>query len=150
MLFSGKVNTHWGTLMKTVLQNFLCFTTRAEYIGINIGGGIMTGCHNLSLDSIQEGSWQAHPLKNSITNDVPVKHSQQARGCHSVDLDLNLAHVESSQKKRKAKRLGSHQRGLDKVITVLTAGKKGSDSADMGQENLSTERFLSNAQFKLQ
>lgn len=44
--------------------------------------------------------------------------------CHSVDLDLNLAHVDSSQKKKKAKLFGSLERGLDKVITMLTPGKK--------------------------
>uniref|UniRef100_A0A8C3LED7 Maternal embryonic leucine zipper kinase n=1 Tax=Chrysolophus pictus TaxID=9089 RepID=A0A8C3LED7_CHRPC len=44
--------------------------------------------------------------------------------CHSVDLDLNIAHVDGSQKKRKAKLFGSLERGLDKVITMLTPGKK--------------------------
>eukprot|EP00076_Gallus_gallus_P016781 XP_015136280.1 maternal embryonic leucine zipper kinase isoform X3 [Gallus gallus] len=44
--------------------------------------------------------------------------------CHSVDLDLNRGHVDSSQKKRKAKLFGSLERGLDKVITMLTPGKK--------------------------
>uniref|UniRef100_A0A669QEZ3 non-specific serine/threonine protein kinase n=1 Tax=Phasianus colchicus TaxID=9054 RepID=A0A669QEZ3_PHACC len=46
------------------------------------------------------------------------------RRCHSVDVGLNLAHVDSSQKKRKAKLPGSLERGLDKVITMLTPGKK--------------------------
>ena len=41
-----------------------------------------------------------------------------------MDLDLNLAHVDSSQKKRKAKLLGGLERGLEKVITVLPPGKK--------------------------
>ncbi|XP_027564874.1 maternal embryonic leucine zipper kinase isoform X5 [Neopelma chrysocephalum] len=44
--------------------------------------------------------------------------------CHSVELDLNLGHVDSSQKKRKAKIFGSLERGLDKVITMLTPSKK--------------------------
>ncbi|XP_015470876.1 maternal embryonic leucine zipper kinase isoform X5 [Parus major] len=44
--------------------------------------------------------------------------------CQSVELDLNLAHVDSSQKKRKAKIFGSLERGLDKVITMLTPSKK--------------------------
>ncbi|XP_041879066.1 maternal embryonic leucine zipper kinase isoform X3 [Corvus kubaryi] len=46
------------------------------------------------------------------------------RRCQSVELDLNLALVDSSQKKRKAKILGSLERGLDKVITMLTPSKK--------------------------
>lgn len=41
-----------------------------------------------------------------------------------MDLDLNRGHVDSSQKKRKAKLFGSLERGLDKVITMLTPGKK--------------------------
>ncbi|NWY62534.1 MELK kinase, partial [Chionis minor] len=44
--------------------------------------------------------------------------------CHSVELDLNIAHMNSSQKKRKAKIFGSLERGLDKVITMLTPSKK--------------------------
>ncbi|NXP15717.1 MELK kinase, partial [Thinocorus orbignyianus] len=44
--------------------------------------------------------------------------------CHSEELDLNIAHVNSSQKKRKAKILGNLERGLDKVITMLTPSKK--------------------------
>ncbi|XP_064032673.1 maternal embryonic leucine zipper kinase [Pogoniulus pusillus] len=40
------------------------------------------------------------------------------------DLDLNPAQVGSSQKKRKAKIFGSLERGLDKVITMLTPSKK--------------------------
>uniref|UniRef100_A0A8C0BKS4 Maternal embryonic leucine zipper kinase n=1 Tax=Buteo japonicus TaxID=224669 RepID=A0A8C0BKS4_9AVES len=41
-----------------------------------------------------------------------------------VELDLNLAHMDSNQKKRKAKIFGSIERGLDKVITMLTPSKK--------------------------
>ncbi|XP_051633585.1 maternal embryonic leucine zipper kinase isoform X4 [Manacus candei] len=43
---------------------------------------------------------------------------------HSVELGLNLGHMDSSQKKRKAKIFGSLERGLDKVITMLTPSKK--------------------------
>lgn len=41
-----------------------------------------------------------------------------------MELELNGAHVDSSQKKRKAKIFGSLERGLDKVITMLTPSKK--------------------------
>jgi len=47
-----------------------------------------------------------------------------------VDLDLNLAHVGSSQKKRKAKIFGSLERGLDKVKTMLTPRKKKRSTRD--------------------
>ncbi|KFV09116.1 PREDICTED: maternal embryonic leucine zipper kinase [Pterocles gutturalis] len=43
---------------------------------------------------------------------------------HSVELGLNLAHEDSSQRKRKAKLFGSLERGLDKVIMMLTPSKK--------------------------
>uniref|UniRef100_A0A8C3JDZ6 Maternal embryonic leucine zipper kinase n=1 Tax=Calidris pygmaea TaxID=425635 RepID=A0A8C3JDZ6_9CHAR len=46
------------------------------------------------------------------------------RRCHSGELDLNVAHANSSQKKRKAKIFGNLERGLDKVITMLTPSKK--------------------------
>ncbi|KFO86830.1 Maternal embryonic leucine zipper kinase [Buceros rhinoceros silvestris] len=46
------------------------------------------------------------------------------RRYHSVELELDVAHVDSSQKKRKAKIFGSLERGLDKVITMLTPSKK--------------------------
>ncbi|XP_027734920.1 maternal embryonic leucine zipper kinase isoform X2 [Empidonax traillii] len=44
--------------------------------------------------------------------------------CHSVELDRNLGHMDSSQKKRKAKIFGNLEKGLDKVITMLTPSKK--------------------------
>ncbi|XP_074022318.1 maternal embryonic leucine zipper kinase [Numenius arquata] len=46
------------------------------------------------------------------------------RRCHSGELDLNVAQANSSQKKRKAKIFGNLERGLDKVITMLTPSKK--------------------------
>lgn len=47
-----------------------------------------------------------------------------------MELDLNIAHVNSSQKKRKAKIFGSLERGLDKVITMLTPSKKKRSTRD--------------------
>lgn len=47
-----------------------------------------------------------------------------------MELDLNLAHVDSNQKKRKAKIFGSLERGLDKVITMLTPSKKKRSTRD--------------------
>ncbi|XP_021236938.1 maternal embryonic leucine zipper kinase isoform X1 [Numida meleagris] len=68
------------------------------------------------------------PIKNpktpTNTYELTATEVLPERRCHSVDLDLNLAHVDSSQKKRKAKLFGSLERGLDKVITMLTPGKK--------------------------
>ncbi|XP_015281629.1 PREDICTED: maternal embryonic leucine zipper kinase [Gekko japonicus] len=46
------------------------------------------------------------------------------RRCHSLEVDLNQAHLESGQKRKGAKMFGSFERGLDKVITMLTPGKR--------------------------
>uniref|UniRef100_A0A8C9EUL3 non-specific serine/threonine protein kinase n=1 Tax=Pavo cristatus TaxID=9049 RepID=A0A8C9EUL3_PAVCR len=64
------------------------------------------------------------PKTPTNTYELTATEVPPERRCHSVDLDLNLAHVDSSQKKRKAKLFGSLERGLDKVITMLTPGKK--------------------------
>ncbi|KAM6229968.1 maternal embryonic leucine zipper kinase isoform 2-T2 [Porphyrio hochstetteri] len=64
------------------------------------------------------------PTDPTSTDESTAAEDLPERRCHSVDLDLNLAHVGSSQKKRKAKIFGSLERGLDKVITMLTPSKK--------------------------
>ncbi|XP_053226380.1 maternal embryonic leucine zipper kinase isoform X3 [Podarcis raffonei] len=46
------------------------------------------------------------------------------RRCRSVEVDLNQAHFESGQKRKGTKMFGSLERGLDKVITMLTPNKK--------------------------
>ncbi|XP_056374260.1 maternal embryonic leucine zipper kinase [Hyla sarda] len=73
--------------------------------------------------------------KYSTDKDTPIKRAAQAssettsgispdRRCRSVDLDLNQAHLDSAQKKKGAKVFGSLERGLDKVITMLTPSKR--------------------------
>ncbi|XP_064591717.1 maternal embryonic leucine zipper kinase isoform X4 [Zonotrichia leucophrys gambelii] len=68
------------------------------------------------------------PIKKPATptnaDELAADEILPERRCQSVELDLNLAHVDSSQKKRKAKIFGSLERGLDKVITMLTPSKK--------------------------
>ncbi|XP_023800539.1 maternal embryonic leucine zipper kinase isoform X2 [Cyanistes caeruleus] len=88
---------------------------------------------------VQAVPLRAPPFKESqLTGVTPVKKPNNPTNadelasaeilcegrCQSVELDLNLAHVDSSQKKRKAKIFGSLERGLDKVITMLTPSKK--------------------------
>ncbi|XP_067838342.1 maternal embryonic leucine zipper kinase [Heptranchias perlo] len=46
------------------------------------------------------------------------------RRTRSLDMDLNQANGESSQKKKGAKMFGSLERGLDKMITMLTPSKR--------------------------
>ncbi|XP_030920650.1 maternal embryonic leucine zipper kinase isoform X1 [Geospiza fortis] len=64
------------------------------------------------------------PANPTNANELAADEILPERRCQSVELDLNLAHVDSSQKKRKAKIFGSLERGLDKVITMLTPSKK--------------------------
>uniref|UniRef100_A0A670YGC5 non-specific serine/threonine protein kinase n=1 Tax=Pseudonaja textilis TaxID=8673 RepID=A0A670YGC5_PSETE len=44
--------------------------------------------------------------------------------CHSMELDLNQMHLENGQKRKGAKMFGSLERGLDKMITMLTPSKR--------------------------
>ncbi|KAG9486551.1 maternal embryonic leucine zipper kinase isoform X2 [Eleutherodactylus coqui] len=73
--------------------------------------------------------------KNSTNKETPIKKAVHAnnelfsvispeRRCRSVDLDLNQAHLDSAQKKKGPKVFGSLERGLDKVITMLTPSKR--------------------------
>ncbi|XP_066425442.1 maternal embryonic leucine zipper kinase [Molothrus aeneus] len=64
------------------------------------------------------------PANPTNADELAADEILPERRCQSVELDLNLAHVDSSQKKRKAKIFGSLERGLDKVITMLTPSKK--------------------------
>ncbi|XP_026528629.1 maternal embryonic leucine zipper kinase [Notechis scutatus] len=73
--------------------------------------------------------------KNSVAQPVPVNTPIKAneltasvispeRRCHSVELDLNQMHLENGQKRKGAKMFGSLERGLDKMITMLTPSKR--------------------------
>ncbi|NWU46262.1 MELK kinase, partial [Dromas ardeola] len=64
------------------------------------------------------------PTNPTNTDELTAAEVLPKRRCHSGELDLNVAHVNRSQKKRKAKIFGSLERGLDKVITMLTPSKK--------------------------
>ncbi|XP_062985171.1 maternal embryonic leucine zipper kinase [Elgaria multicarinata webbii] len=62
---------------------------------------------------------------------TPAKPDELAAGvisperrCRSVELDLNQAHLDSGQKRKGTKMFGSFERGLDKVITMLTPNKR--------------------------
>ncbi|XP_046529851.1 maternal embryonic leucine zipper kinase isoform X2 [Equus quagga] len=52
------------------------------------------------------------------------------RRCRSVELDLNQAHVEETPKRKGTKVFGSLERGLDKVLTVLTRSKRRGSAKD--------------------
>ncbi|KAM4014653.1 LOW QUALITY PROTEIN: maternal embryonic leucine zipper kinase-like [Anomaloglossus baeobatrachus] len=73
--------------------------------------------------------------KKSAKKETPIKKMNEAssemnpvispeRRCRSVDLDLNQAHLDGAQKKKGTKVFGSLERGLDKIITMLTPSKQ--------------------------
>ncbi|XP_057279906.1 maternal embryonic leucine zipper kinase isoform X2 [Pezoporus wallicus] len=64
------------------------------------------------------------------TNEFTAAEVLPKKRCHSVELDTDLTHVGSSQKKRKTKIFGSLERSLDKVITMLTPSKKKCSTRD--------------------
>ncbi|XP_078425958.1 maternal embryonic leucine zipper kinase isoform X2 [Cetorhinus maximus] len=69
------------------------------------------------------------------------------RRTRSLDMDLNQANGESSQKKKGAKVFGSLERGLDKMITMLTPSKRKNPFKDgprriKAQYNVTTTTML--------
>ncbi|XP_061490669.1 maternal embryonic leucine zipper kinase isoform X2 [Rhineura floridana] len=76
-----------------------------------------------------EETSQAAPSETPVKLPPPTRLCELAAGvisperrCRSVEVDLN--HLESGQKKKGTKMFGSLERGLDKVITMLTPNKK--------------------------
>ncbi|XP_064295121.1 maternal embryonic leucine zipper kinase isoform X2 [Phalacrocorax carbo] len=87
------------------------------------------------------------PTNPTHTDELTAAKVLPERRCHSVELDLNLAHVDSSQKKRKAKIFGSLEKGLDKVITMLTPSKRKRHARDRPRKlkahcNVTTTQLL--------
>ncbi|KAM5183314.1 maternal embryonic leucine zipper kinase isoform 8-T8 [Callospermophilus lateralis] len=82
--------------------------------------------------------------RNQYLKENPVKTSGNSTGrdklmtsvisperrCRSVELDLNQAHMEDTPKRKGTKVFGSLERGLDKVITVLTRSKRKGTAKD--------------------
>ncbi|KAM6471559.1 maternal embryonic leucine zipper kinase isoform 1-T2 [Liasis olivaceus] len=72
-----------------------------------------------------------NPAAQPTPVNAPIKADELTAGvisperrCHSLDLDLNQVHVESGQKRKGPKMFGSLERGLDKMITMLTPNKR--------------------------
>ncbi|KAM5300374.1 maternal embryonic leucine zipper kinase isoform 6-T6 [Ctenodactylus gundi] len=64
------------------------------------------------------------PINSSGTDKVMTGVISPERRCRSVELNLNQAHMEDTPRRKGTKVFGSLERGLDKVITVLTRSKK--------------------------
>ncbi|KAM6363685.1 maternal embryonic leucine zipper kinase [Pluvialis apricaria] len=87
------------------------------------------------------------PTNSANTDELTAAEVLPKTRCDLVELDLNVAHVNSSQKKRKAKIFGSFERGLDKVITMLTPSKKKRSARDCPRKlkahcNVTTSQLL--------
>uniref|UniRef100_A0A8C5LUC0 Maternal embryonic leucine zipper kinase n=1 Tax=Leptobrachium leishanense TaxID=445787 RepID=A0A8C5LUC0_9ANUR len=99
------------------------FTKRSQ----NVKKGVLTTPnHNLVLPSNVENSPKVHdaPTKERVIAEDANAGISPERRCRSVELDLNHAHLDSAQKKKGAKVFGSLERGLDKMITMLTPSKR--------------------------
>ncbi|XP_004392352.1 PREDICTED: maternal embryonic leucine zipper kinase isoform X6 [Odobenus rosmarus divergens] len=70
------------------------------------------------------------PTNSAGTEKLMIGVISPERRCHSVELDLNQAHVEDTPKRKGTKVFGSLERGLDKVITVLTRSKRKGSAKD--------------------
>ncbi|XP_047556762.1 maternal embryonic leucine zipper kinase isoform X1 [Lutra lutra] len=70
------------------------------------------------------------PTNSAGTEKLMTGVISPERRCRSVELDLNQAHVEDTPKRKGAKVFGSLERGLDKVITVLTRSKRKGSAKD--------------------
>nr|XP_021527194.1 maternal embryonic leucine zipper kinase isoform X3 [Aotus nancymaae] len=64
------------------------------------------------------------PVNSTGTDKLMAGVISPERRCRSVELDLNQAHMEETPKRKGTKVFGSLERGLDKVITVLTRSKR--------------------------
>ncbi|NWQ91266.1 MELK kinase, partial [Burhinus bistriatus] len=87
------------------------------------------------------------PTNPTNTDELTAAEVLPERRCHSVELDFTIAHANSSQKKRKAKIFGSFERGLDKVITMLTPSKRKRSTRDCPRKlkahyNVTTTQLL--------
>ncbi|KAM5331004.1 maternal embryonic leucine zipper kinase isoform 1-T4 [Glossophaga mutica] len=72
-------------------------------------------------------------VRNQCPRETPIKMPVNSTGtgvisperrCRSVELDINQVHVEDTPKRKGTKVFGSLERGLDKVITVLSRSKR--------------------------
>ncbi|XP_023389978.1 maternal embryonic leucine zipper kinase isoform X2 [Pteropus vampyrus] len=70
------------------------------------------------------------PVNSAGTEKLMTGVISPERRCRSVEMDLNQAHVEDTPKRKGTKVFGSLERGLDKVITVLTRSKKKGSAKD--------------------
>ncbi|OWK02235.1 hypothetical protein Celaphus_00018054 [Cervus elaphus hippelaphus] len=64
------------------------------------------------------------PVNSTGTEKLITGVISPERRCRSVELNLNQVHVEETPKRKGTKVFGSLEKGLDKVITVLTRSKR--------------------------
>lgn len=81
------------------------------------------------------------------TDEITIASISPERRCRSVDLELNQAHLDNGQKKKSTKVFGSLERGLDKMLMMLTPSKRKGASRDgprklKPQYNVTTTKLL--------
>nr|XP_006012947.1 PREDICTED: maternal embryonic leucine zipper kinase-like [Latimeria chalumnae] len=92
------------------------------------------------------GETRAKKSANQTNTAAPLISPE--RRSHSMELEMNPAHLESSQKKKAKKMFGSLDRGLDKMIMMLTPSKRKGSTKDgprklKPQYNVTTTNIMS-------
>ncbi|XP_013008692.1 maternal embryonic leucine zipper kinase [Cavia porcellus] len=64
------------------------------------------------------------PGNSAVTDKLVTGVISPERRCRSVEVDLNQAYMEDTPKRKGTRVFGSLERGLDKVITVLTRSRR--------------------------
>ncbi|XP_036711547.1 maternal embryonic leucine zipper kinase isoform X2 [Balaenoptera musculus] len=70
------------------------------------------------------------PVNSAGTEKLITGVISPERRCRSVELNLNQVHVENTPKRKGTRVFGSLEKGLDKVITVLTRSKRKGSAKD--------------------
>ncbi|XP_006887017.1 PREDICTED: maternal embryonic leucine zipper kinase [Elephantulus edwardii] len=121
---------------KSAVKNEECFVFPEPKTPVNKNlpkRGILTtpNCYTTPSKDINQ-SLKETPIKTPVnsagTNKLTTGVISPERRCRSVELDLDQVHVEDTPKRKGTKVFGSLERGLDKVITVLTRSKKKSSA----------------------
>ncbi|XP_040860284.1 maternal embryonic leucine zipper kinase isoform X1 [Ochotona curzoniae] len=100
--------------------------------------------HKREILTTPNHSSASSKARNQCLKETPVKTPTNAAGadklttgvisperrCRSVELDLHQAHMEDTPRRKGTKVFGSLERGLDKMITVLTRSKRKGSAKD--------------------
>ncbi|XP_069093729.1 maternal embryonic leucine zipper kinase isoform X3 [Pleurodeles waltl] len=110
---------------------------------------IISTPNGIIASSSKENCTKENPTKKNSTktDEMEIASISPERRCRSVDMELNQAHLDNGQKKKSTKVFGSLERGLDKMLMMLTPSKRKGSSRDgprklKAQYNVTTTKLL--------